>query len=50
MNNNYNDFVKNLPNLSLVTKNTFGKKIRTKRIFSHAEKDVVKIVEKGNIH
>jgi hypothetical protein len=31
-----------------VAKNTFGKNMRIKRIFSQAKKNMVEIVEKGN--
>jgi hypothetical protein len=48
MNNTYNDFVKKLPKLSLVAKKTFGKNIRIKRAYSQVEKNMKKIVKKGN--
>jgi len=48
MDNTYNDFVKKLPTLSLVAKNTYSKNIRIKRISSQAKNNMVEIVEKGN--
>jgi len=48
MDNTCNDFVKKLPMLSLVAKNTFGKNIKIKRIYSQAKKNMVEIVQKGN--
>jgi hypothetical protein len=50
MNNAYNYFVKKLPKLFLVAKNTFGKNTRIKRISSQVERTWVEMVEKGNKH